>query len=252
MTNLTTHSFSKIIPVSEIRKNINQIPKVGGVYKHYIDVKGLEYLNDVQPTTQEIIKDDTTVYLLYIGKATNLFDRLKSHLGMSNTSPKQIYDKWLSTLRLSYMANHKDIQCLSEQERLNQFMDKYIYIQYMPTEDFHTVEKQLISENDLPLNVKDNSHHPFTSTNRARRKEIHEKFKNKNTQYMASSDIAALKTKKKSRISNNNDAELRKLAQEAEKTGISNKSRFLRWFRDVKNMSASQDRLYNAWIYRND
>ncbi len=248
---MTSQSFGKIISVSEIRKNIKQIPKVGGVYKHYIDSEGLKYLDGIQPGIQEKTKDGNTVYLLYIGKATNLFDRLKSHLGFINTSPKQIYDKWLSTLRMSYMANHKDIQSLSEQKKLNQFMDKHIYIQYMPTEDFHTIEKQLISENDLPLNLQDNFHHPFASINRARRYEIHSKFKNENIQLAPSNSPKAPKNNK-SRISSIVDTELRKLAIEAETDGITNKSRFLRWFRDEKKMSASQDRLYDAWIHRND
>ena len=251
MINLFTHSFSEIIPVSEIRKNINQIPKVGAVYKHYIDKEGLSYLDDVHPTTKEALKNGTIVYLLYIGKATNLFDRLKSHLGLSNTSPKQIYNKWLSTLRLSYMANHKDIQCLSEQEQLNRFMDKHIYIQHMLTEDFHIVEKQLIQENDLPLNLQDNLHHPFASINKTRRSKIHSKFKNKNTHLMPS-NIPDTQKNITSSISSVNDTELIKLAKEAEADGINNKSRFLRWFRDERKMSASQNRLYNAWTHRND
>ncbi len=46
------------------------------------------------------------------------------------------------------------------------------------------------------------------------------------------------------------DNALREYARKAEKEGISNKSRFLRWFRDTKQLSAAQHRLDRAWIER--
>ncbi|MCI0501952.1 MAG: hypothetical protein L0Y61_09465 [Epsilonproteobacteria bacterium] len=245
MINLSTSSFGKIISVSEIRKNIKHIPKVGGVYKHYIDIEGLKYLDDVHPTTKEIAEDGAIVYLLYIGKATNLFDRFKWHLGMSNTSPKQIYVGRLSTLRLSYMANHRTIQCLSEQELLNKFMDKHTYAQYMETEDFDLVEKQLINENDLPLNVKHNTQHPFASINSARRSAISNKFKDENSHYMTNIKNTN-SNQRKCRIS---DVELNEYAKQATMEGINNKSRFIKWFRE-KNLSASEERLGSAWKKR--
>ena len=242
MKSSNTMIFTKIIPISDIRKNINDIPKKGGVYKHYIDKQGLEYLNGVHPTTKEFSNNGTEVYLLYIGKAKDLFDRYKWHLGITNASHKSILGKWLSTLRLSYMANHKNIICLSEQNKLDMFMDKHTYTQYMITENFHNIEKQLIRENDLPLNVRDNPHE-FVCTNKTRRNAINEKYQNK---YI--NDIQNKKRKSNIMIE---DKVLREYARKAEKEGITNKSRFLKWFRKIELQSAAQSRLYKAWEERN-
>ncbi len=242
MKNSNTSAFTKIIAISEIRNNIKNIPKIGGVYKHYIDKQGLEYLDGVHPETKEIADDGTEVYLLYIGKAKDLFDRYKWHLGITNASHKSILGKWLSTLRLSYMANHQEIQCLSEQDKLDEFMDKHTYTQYMITEDFDNIEIQLIKENNLPLNVQDNSHN-FVHTNRTRRNAINNKYQNK---YI--NDIQNNKKRSNKMIE---DKLLRAYARKAEENGIKNKSRFLRWFRDIEEQSAEQSRLFKAWDERN-
>ncbi len=173
-------NFTKIEPISKIRNHIKEIPKSGGVYKQYVDKEGLKYLNDVYPSTVEVVNEGKEVYLLYIGRTKNLFDRLKSHLGITNTSHGSIVRSFISTLRVSYMANHKDIQCLSQGNELNKFMDEHIYIQYMVTEDFVAVEEQLIKENNLPLNIKGNSH-TFVKTNKERRKKIKAKYLTENT-----------------------------------------------------------------------
>ena len=120
---LSNLAFTDIEPISVIRSKIKDIPKEGGVYKQFIDKKGLEYLEGVVPTTKEIILDGKEVYLLYIGRTKNLFDRFKSHLGFTNISHRSIVRGFISTLRVSYMANHKDIECLSQSEELNQFME---------------------------------------------------------------------------------------------------------------------------------
>ncbi len=176
MSNL---SFTVIEPISEIRTGIKEVPKKGGVYKQYTDKTGLEYLEGVIPTTKEITLDGKEVYLLYIGRTKNLFDRFKSHLGITNTSHGSIVRGFISTLRVSYMANHKDITCLSQGDKLNKFMDEHIYIQYMITEDFVSIEEQLINDNDLPLNIKGNSH-SFLKTNKLRRKKIKSKYLGEN------------------------------------------------------------------------
>ncbi len=178
MKKLDITAFTKIIPVSEIRKNIKNIPKVSGVYKHYIDQKGLEYLEDVYPTTKETAVDRAEVYLLYVGLSKDLYERIRWHIGLTCILHKAIIGGFVSTLRVSYMANHKDILCLSEQNKLDEFMDQHIYIQYMATNDYEAVEKKLIEENDLPLNIKGNSH-PFVVTNKIRRKAIKDKYKRK-------------------------------------------------------------------------
>lgn len=46
------------------------------------------------------------------------------------------------------------------------------------------------------------------------------------------------------------DKVLRKYARKAEEKGIKNKSNFLRWFRDIEQQSAAQNRLYKAWDER--
>ncbi len=47
------------------------------------------------------------------------------------------------------------------------------------------------------------------------------------------------------------DKVLREYARKAEKEGITNKSRFLRWFRDIELQSAAAKRLFKAWEERN-
>ena len=46
------------------------------------------------------------------------------------------------------------------------------------------------------------------------------------------------------------DKVLREFARKAEKEGIKNKSKFLRWFRDIQQQSAAQNRLFKAWDER--
>ena len=251
---ISTMNFTKITSVSVIRRTIKNIPTVGGVYKQDVDKEGLLYLDGVHPTAKEIASDGTEVYLVYIGRAKNLFDRLKWHIGITNTSHSSIKHGFVSTLRVSYMANHKDIECLSEQGTLDKFMDEHIYIQYMTTENFIAIEEQLIKVNDLPLNIKDNIH-PFVKTNQKRRKEIKAKYLTDNVKQTDSllKTITNYFIKTKCHDKRNvsiDDSALREYARKAEKSGIKNKSNFLRWFRNVEHQSASQNRLYKAWYER--
>lgn len=251
---ITTMNFTKIIPVVEIKRAIKEIPKEGGVYKQYVDKEGLDYLDGVYPTTKEIASDGTEVYLLYIGRAKNLFDRLKWHLGITNTSHSSISHGFVSTLRVSYMANHKDIACLSEQDKLDEFLNHHIYIQYMATEDFVAVEEQLIKESDLPLNIKDNIH-PFVKINQNRRKEIKAKYLSENIEETDALTKTVTDYPVKTKYHNRSngmidDSVLRKYARKAGKEGIKNKSNFVRWFRDIEQQSAAQSRLHKAWDER--
>ena len=170
------YKFTQIQSTLSLRNNITDIPASAGVYKQYMDKVGLKLLEDVHPTTTEIVNGEE-IFLLYIGRTKNLRERFKSHLGLTNVSEGSITRGFISTLRVSYMANHKDISSLSQQEKLNEFMDKHIYIQYMVTNDFIAVEEQLINENDLPLNIKGNKH-PFVKINKARRKVIKDLYRN--------------------------------------------------------------------------
>ena len=234
------NNFSAIMSVRYIRNNIEIIPKYGGVYKHYVDEEGLKYLDGVNPTQKEILDDGAIIYLLYIGLSDNLLSRFKWHLGITNSSHSNIMNGTLSTLRLSYMANHININSLSQQDELNKFMDKHIYIQYMETENFEAVEKDLISSNDVPLNIKGNTH-SFTTINTDRRIKIRNEYYSRYPEYKKD-----IKRNSSSSVKIT-DIELGKYVEEAKKDGIKNKSKFLRWFRDVKKLSASQSKLYKAW-----
>lgn len=101
-------TFKQIEPIANIRENIQTIPKQPGVYKQYVDEAGLKYLDGVEPETCVITPEGKALYLIYIGRTQNLYDRFKSHLGITNTSHKSIIKGFISTLRVSYMANHKD------------------------------------------------------------------------------------------------------------------------------------------------
>ena len=232
-------NFTNILSIKKIRTSIMEIPKQSGVYKHYISKEGLKYLN-VNPDKKVIAYDGTEVYLLYIGKAKNLFERYKWHLGFINTSEKSIKGKWLSTLRLSYMANHKDITCLSEQVALDEFMDKYTYSQYLVTDDFHKLEEELINDNSVPLNIKGNKH-IFVPTNKQRRSDLVNK-------YFGSIDVKEATILSK-RIT---DLQLDTYTKLAIKCGVKNKSRFLTWLRSDLKVSTSQDRAFKVWENKNN
>jgi hypothetical protein len=226
--NFTTN----IISIEKIRQNINDIPKQSGVYKHYISTEGLDYL-DMDANEKAFADDGTEVFLLYIGKAKKLSERYKWHLGFINTSENSIKGKWLSTLRLSYMANHKNIICLSEQSLLDDFMDKYTYSQYLVTDDFNRIEQELIRNSSAPLNIKDNKH-KFVETNIQRRLDLVNK-------YFDSIDIKETATSSK-KIT---DMQVNIYKKLAVKCGIKNKTGFLKWLRS--KVSISQDRAFKAW-----
>ncbi|MBD1559924.1 hypothetical protein HC752_23655 [Vibrio sp. S9_S30] len=172
--------FTRLFSALEIRNDINEVPNKGGVYKHFVDTEGLQKLNGVFPSKQEIIPSGESVHLLYVGMAKDLRYRLKWHLGMVNTSHSCILHGTLSTLRLSYIANHEDIDCLSKQELLNVFLDQHVYISYSQTSDYVGIEQALIKQHDLPLNIKGNQH-PFVKVNKERRKRTKENYINKFT-----------------------------------------------------------------------
>ena len=167
--------FTQPTSAKHIRKHITKIPKDNGVYKQYVTEEGLKFLDGVRPIYWKTV-DNQRIGLVYIGKAKSINQRLGWHLGFINTSHSNICSGTISTLRKSYMANHKDIRCLSEQEKLNTFLDKYVYIEYAITPDYMYIEDKLIEEYDVPLNIKGNVHE-FIKTNRERRKEMTDAYK---------------------------------------------------------------------------
>lgn len=171
--------FTEITSAKEVRKNFKDIPSTCGVYKHFIDKEGLELLMGVEPTQEETTKDGETVYLVYIGLAKDIQYRFKWHLGEVNVSHSCIAHGTLSILRLTYMSNHKNIDCLSQQDQLNTFIDSHVYLCYLETPNYVLLEDELIKNNDLPLNIKGNKH-PFIQLNKQRRKEIKVKYNSSN------------------------------------------------------------------------
>lgn len=170
-------NYSQILPANEIRNNIDTYSKSSGVYHQYIDHSGLELLEGVKPTSWELY-NNTKVGLVYIGKASDMQYRLRWHLGLVNTSHSCICHGTLSTLRHSYMANNKNIHCLSQQQDLDAFIDSHVFIKYFITEDYENIEDILINEYSPPLNIKGNSN-LFIKTNKERRKIIKNSYRSK-------------------------------------------------------------------------
>ena len=229
--------IKKIKPknVAEIRKNIYDIPEKSGIYFHFVNKNGLKLLGlDNIDDIQQMVFDDEELYLIYIGLAKNLRERYLWHLGFNNISESSIISGFLSTLRLSYMANLKDIESLSQQDELNKFMDKYTFSKYIITKDYKTGEELFIKKYPTPLNIKDNNH-LFIKINKMKRKKIRDKYiSNKNIEVKPARTMIT-------------DEELFEYAKIAKKENIKNQSQFIKWFREVKLKSASEKRLKKAW-----
>jgi hypothetical protein len=170
MTTDIPSGFGKLDAVRDIRENISSIERASGIYIHYVDESGLKLLEGVTPTDW-VQFDNHKLGLVYIGKARNMNERIRWHLGFINTSHSCICHGTLSTLRHSYMANHAGITCLSQQDDLNGFLDQHVYIQYRLTEDYEHAEELMIDEYSPPLNIMGNRN-SFIKTNKERRRKI--------------------------------------------------------------------------------
>lgn len=169
--------FSPVAPAQTIRNTILNIPASGGLYIQYIDVAGLIFLQDVQITNWETYNTDR-IGMVYIGKSSDIQKRLRWYLGIINVSHSCICHGTLSTLRHSYMANNTNINCLSQQEALDSFIDRHIYISYAITEQQEAMESALLKKYAPPLNIQGNSN-PFVKTNKRRRKAIKDAYRMK-------------------------------------------------------------------------
>jgi hypothetical protein len=229
--------IKKIKPknVAEIRKNIYDIPEKSGIYFHFVNKNGLKLLGlDNIDDIQQMVFDDEELYLIYIGLAKNLQERYLWHLGFNNISESSIISGFLSTLRLSYMANLENIESLSQQDELNKFMDKYTFSKYIITKDYKNGEELFIKKYPTPLNIKDNNH-SFVKINKMKRKKIRDKYiSNKNIEVKPAKTMIT-------------DEELLEYAKIAKKENIKNQSQFIKWFREIKLKSASEKRLKKAW-----
>lgn len=126
--------------------------KTSGVYKWYITKEGAKQLG--VPIDDCYLKDNTH-YLIYIGSGKNLKQRLKYH----TRGPKT-----LSTLRksISVLLNEND------EDKITAFMKQHMIFDYVDRDDYEEYENQLIKENILPLNIKNNNH-PFIKTLKQKR-----------------------------------------------------------------------------------
>ena len=169
--------FSEIESALNIRNNIDSYSTESGVYMHFVDEKGLKLLKGVCPVNFEK-HGKIKLGLVYIGKAQNMKQRLRWHLGIINIKHVNICNGTLSTLRHSYMANHSDIECLSQQDKLNEFLDNYVYIKYCLSDQYKSIEEEMIRKYSPPLNIQGNTN-PFIATNKERRKAIRDAYREK-------------------------------------------------------------------------
>ena len=170
--------LAKVYKLSKMKNNLDIVPTKAGVYKFFVDEKGLSLLDNIKCNVHETINNQK-IYLLYVGISKDLRYRFKWHFGLINAKHENILNGTLSTFRFSLMANNTQITCLSQQEILNKFMNNYIYLQYLITEDYELIEKDLIKKYKPPLNIKDNTS-LFVDINKSRRQNMLYKYKNTN------------------------------------------------------------------------
>ncbi len=126
--------------------------KESGIYRWFITAEGANKLG--VPTEGCTMKEDTH-YLIYIGSGKNLEQRLKYHV----KGPKS-----LSTLRKSLSALLGE----NNEDKITEFIKQHMVFDYINKDNYLEIEKQLIKENILPLNIKNNNH-PFTKTLKLKR-----------------------------------------------------------------------------------
>ena len=141
------------------------LPKDSGVYFWYISSEGASKLGiKVEKCFQKENK-----YLIYIGLAKSIKQRLEWHCFEKNRK-SNIKSGFLSTLRQTLSAlivgnmNHSE-------KIINKFMDNYMEVEFEIRKDYKEYEKKLISEYNLPLNLRGNKSHPFYKTLKLKRKE---------------------------------------------------------------------------------
>jgi hypothetical protein len=139
-------------------------PKQGGVYFWYVTEEGASRLGvDISKCTQKGNK-----FLVYIGLAKNLNQRLDWHLNDKH-SPSGIKSGFVSTLRQSLSALLVG-EMVTAKDIVDNFMRKEMCVEFEVCVDYKEREIELIKEHDLPLNLRDNKHHPFYKTLKQSRK----------------------------------------------------------------------------------
>ena len=156
---------------SEVRKRKSLLPKERGIY-------ALFFINSpgVAPKSGCYSRDN--LHLLYVGtagadlsKAGNLRNRLGDH-HLGGNERRSTICQTLAALMPEVAG-----QCLEKLERgkvkfhtsaqgvtkIQEWLDVHVSACWMTHPDPGALEKVLIGEYDLPLNLEFNSHHPFAS-----------------------------------------------------------------------------------------
>jgi hypothetical protein len=147
---------------------MENFPSLSGVYYWYVSKIGAEKLGiDVS----ECLKEDD-MFLVYIGLAKNINERLNWHLNDSH-SHSSIRSGFVSTLRQTLSALLVG-NMVSSKEIVDEFLRKEMKVRYEICQDYEDRESKLIKEHNLPLNIRGNRSHPFYSTLKKLRKKSKE------------------------------------------------------------------------------
>jgi hypothetical protein len=141
------------------------LPQEGGVYFWYINKKGAQYLGiDINKCSYK-----NKYYLVYIGSAKSIHQRLNWH-AFDKHRISAIKSGFLSTLRQTLSALLVG-DMINAEEKVNDFMNNNMLVEFEIRPDYVEYEKNLISQFDLPLNLKNNKNHPFYKLLKLKRKE---------------------------------------------------------------------------------
>ena len=147
-----------------MQNNKIEFPEKNGVYYWYITKQGADQLgiNVVN------CKVEDSKYLVYIGLAKNLNERLNWHYNDKHLS-SAIKSGFVSTLRQTLSALLVG-EMVTSKEVIDKFLKEEMEVKYEVCKNYKEKELQLIISYNLPLNLKNNTHHPFYKTLKAARK----------------------------------------------------------------------------------
>ena len=100
-------------------------------------------------------------------------ERLKWHYNDKH-SPSSIKSGFVSTLRQTLSALLVG-EMVTAKRVVDKFLREEMEVEYKVCSDYKERELELIKSNNLPLNLKNNSHHPFYKTLKFARKQSKEK-----------------------------------------------------------------------------
>ena len=140
-------------------------PKESGVYYWYISKQGASRLGiNIKECTFKEGK-----YLVYIGLAKNLDNRLNWHYNDKH-SPSSIRTGFVSTLRQTLSALLVG-EMVTSKKIVDEFLRKEMRVEYEVCSNYKERELELIKSYNLPLNLKNNSKHSFYKTLKEARKQ---------------------------------------------------------------------------------